>query len=310
MRKVGLVVACGAIITDRPTLNALIWTHPPLTPHCWTSCSFIPPPNSLHPIFFMYVMTFHLQVISSGVRKRSLCLLQWATRNPRFPFTLCVAAQSTQSSRPAVYSGTWPERAIIDHMYNAALYSGGLCWWCCRPTFPFKRSDVCCSCHSVLILSSVSTSAGTLFSREQYLNKACALINDALSAAKILLCAEMCTELHAEHNCSNIWAQSTTNVDATMHTIIQISCATSSHYILQVLLERRSNCEEVDCDPLVWTNHRLIRWVDSIDLDVSVISFLTPISSRCINLFAIVQPWNCKLSKMSSPTLVLAARPT
>ena len=62
-------------------------------------------------------------------------ILQWATRNPRFPFTLCVAAPLTQSSWPAAYNGKWPERAIIDHMYNAALYSGGLRRWCCRPTF-------------------------------------------------------------------------------------------------------------------------------------------------------------------------------
>ena len=61
--------------------------------------------------------------------------IQWATRNPRFPFTLCVAAPSMQSSRPAAYNGKWPERAIIDHMYNAALYSEGLRRWCCRPTF-------------------------------------------------------------------------------------------------------------------------------------------------------------------------------
>ena len=58
-----------------------------------------------------------------------------ATCNPYFPFTLCVAAPSTQSSWPAAYNGKWCERAIIDHMYNAALYSGGLRRWCFCPTF-------------------------------------------------------------------------------------------------------------------------------------------------------------------------------
>ena len=38
-------------------------------------------------------------------------------------------------SQPAAYNGKWPERATIDHMYNAALYSGGLRRWCCHPTF-------------------------------------------------------------------------------------------------------------------------------------------------------------------------------
>ena len=64
-----------------------------------------------------------------------------ATRNPRFLFTLFVAAPSTQSSWPAAYNGKWLERAIIDHMYNAALYSGGLRRWCCRPTFTSRPID-------------------------------------------------------------------------------------------------------------------------------------------------------------------------
>ena len=73
------------------------------------------------------------------------CLIQWATFSIfhfRFPFTLCVAAPSTQPSRPAAYNGKWPERAIIDHMYNAALYSGGLRRWCCRPTFTSRPFDL------------------------------------------------------------------------------------------------------------------------------------------------------------------------
>lgn len=34
----------------------------------------------------------------------------------------------------------------------------------------------------------------------------------------------------------------------------------------QVLAERRRQCENVDIDPVVWTNHRWIRWARSIDL--------------------------------------------
>jgi hypothetical protein len=36
--------------------------------------------------------------------------------------------------------------------------------------------------------------------------------------------------------------------------------------VLQVLLERRAMSEEADTDPIVWTNSRLIKWVESIDL--------------------------------------------
>ena len=46
---------------------------------------------------------------------------------------------------PAAYNSKWWERAIIDHMYNAALYSGGLGRWCCHPTFtsrPLRHSTV------------------------------------------------------------------------------------------------------------------------------------------------------------------------
>ncbi|XP_041377484.1 kazrin-like isoform X2 [Gigantopelta aegis] len=34
----------------------------------------------------------------------------------------------------------------------------------------------------------------------------------------------------------------------------------------EVLSERRSHCEESDSDPLVWTNQRIIKWVQSIEL--------------------------------------------
>ena len=43
-----------------------------------------------------------------------------------------------RSSRPAAYNGKWRERTIIDHVYNAALYSGELRRWCCRPTFTIR----------------------------------------------------------------------------------------------------------------------------------------------------------------------------
>ena len=93
----------------------------------------------------MVVGPFHLEevkallCISSPCTRTSVQLdgewfHQWATRNPHFPFTLCMAAPSMQSSRPTTYNGKWPERAIIGHRYNA-LYSGGLHQWCCRPLF-------------------------------------------------------------------------------------------------------------------------------------------------------------------------------
>ena len=47
-------------------------------------------------------------------------------------------------------------RAIIDHMYNAALYSGGLRRWCCRPTFtsrPFTASARWSAWHNDLEVS-------------------------------------------------------------------------------------------------------------------------------------------------------------
>ncbi|XP_022244436.1 kazrin-like isoform X2 [Limulus polyphemus] len=35
----------------------------------------------------------------------------------------------------------------------------------------------------------------------------------------------------------------------------------------QILTQRRSRCEHMDLDPLVWTNERFIKWVKSIDLE-------------------------------------------
>ena len=54
---------------------------------------------------------------------------------------------------------------------------------------------------------------------------------------------------------------------------ILVSCAHSNTSIffktnLQVLLERRSKSEDNESDPLVWTNERVIKWVQSIDLEV------------------------------------------
>lgn len=37
-------------------------------------------------------------------------------------------------------------------------------------------------------------------------------------------------------------------------------------YDRQSLVLRRMQCENVDADPIVWTNQRFIRWVRSIDL--------------------------------------------
>ncbi|XP_022239692.1 kazrin-like [Limulus polyphemus] len=35
---------------------------------------------------------------------------------------------------------------------------------------------------------------------------------------------------------------------------------------LQLLIQRRSQCEQMDVDPVVWTNQRFIKWMKSIDL--------------------------------------------
>ena len=50
---------------------------------------------------------------------------------------------------------------------------------------------------------------------------------------------------------------------------ITISCRERyDHYceLLQALAVRRHQCEQVDEDPLVWTNQRFIRWARNIDL--------------------------------------------
>ena len=38
--------------------------------------------------------------------------------------------------------------------------------------------------------------------------------------------------------------------------------------MLQVLTERRAQSQDIDCDPLVWTTQRLLKWARSIDLKV------------------------------------------
>lgn len=37
-------------------------------------------------------------------------------------------------------------------------------------------------------------------------------------------------------------------------------------YDRQALAIRRHQCENIDADPLVWTNNRFIRWIRGIDL--------------------------------------------
>ena len=37
-------------------------------------------------------------------------------------------------------------------------------------------------------------------------------------------------------------------------------------YDRQAIIDRRRQCEEIDCDPLVWTNQRFITWARGIDL--------------------------------------------
>lgn len=56
------------------------------------------------------------------------------------------------------------------------------------------------------------------------------------------------------------------------YNISLVSCTTGIHvlrilkYDRQSLAMRRLQCENVDADPIVWTNQRFIRWARSIDL--------------------------------------------
>lgn len=45
-----------------------------------------------------------------------------------------------------------------------------------------------------------------------------------------------------------------------------LSGISESHVCLKALAVRRHQCENIDADPLVWTNQRFIRWARSIDL--------------------------------------------
>ena len=93
---------------------------------CFTGCWYCFTCADTVFILWCHLLPRYLSIVTAEMN------VIWATRNPGFPFTLCVAATSMQSSWPAMYNGKWWERAIIDHMYNAALYSGGLRRWCCR----------------------------------------------------------------------------------------------------------------------------------------------------------------------------------
>lgn len=50
-----------------------------------------------------------------------------------------------------------------------------------------------------------------------------------------------------------------------------ISCLKRLNYDRNLLEERRKNCENTNTDVLVWSNERVIRWVASIGLKVSLL---------------------------------------
>lgn len=49
-----------------------------------------------------------------------------------------------------------------------------------------------------------------------------------------------------------------------------ISCLKRLNYDRNLLEDRRKNCENTNNDVLVWSNERVIRWVASIGLKVSL----------------------------------------
>lgn len=49
-----------------------------------------------------------------------------------------------------------------------------------------------------------------------------------------------------------------------------ISCLKRLNYDRNLLEERRKNCENTNTDVLVWSNERVIKWVASIGLKVSI----------------------------------------
>lgn len=53
---------------------------------------------------------------------------------------------------------------------------------------------------------------------------------------------------------------------------------------LQALQARRIQCEHQNVDPLVWTSHRVIKWIRDIDLKVGTWSNTVRVSSALIML--------------------------
>ncbi|KAJ8909716.1 hypothetical protein NQ315_013801 [Exocentrus adspersus] len=55
-------------------------------------------------------------------------------------------------------------------------------------------------------------------------------------------------------------------MDPTKYMAILSSCQKLSYLCGGALAVRRHQCENMDADPLVWTNQRFIRWARTIDL--------------------------------------------
>ena len=67
----------------------------------------------------------------------------------------------------------------------------------------------------------------------------------------------------------------------------------------QVLAKRQSQCDEVDMDPSVWSNERVMKWCRSIDLGVCLDPFWTYVVIRTNIIAAIV------LTRKARPHLYL-----
>lgn len=75
-----------------------------------------------------------------------------------------------------------------------------------------------------------------------------------------------------------------------------ISCLKRLNYDRNLLEERRKNCENTNSDVLVWSNERVIRWVASIGLKVSVAMRYNTLSRRntqCVFFKRIVSTISC-----------------
>lgn len=57
---------------------------------------------------------------------------------------------------------------------------------------------------------------------------------------------------------------------------------------MQALAVRRHQCENMDTDPLVWTNQRFIRWARNIDLGEYADNLKGKLEFLCCKSFTVV----------------------